>query len=308
MSIPDKKFKIEISNFLENWPLYKQFALPHIDNVNLFFLQGMTFKYLCQEENAMHTFELSIYPETTLRSFAEDATFAGLRNFKFTHASPRLDTVVHFIGKCSSCKNYHVDFLMMLELDGPIPQSNALDKDGKVAMHPNFFLKKIGQFPPFEITPEKDVLDYLAPEDGRFYKKGLICYSQGYGIGAFAYYRRIIENEIRRMANDLSDLNYEGAILIKEALKKYDRDHQMTNLIAALNGNLPTSFNSLGDNPIKLLYEQLSGGLHEFSEQECLEKSHSIDIVLKFIIKKINEEKYQISGVIDAMKSLRMSK
>lgn len=38
------------------------------------------------------------------------------------------------------------------------------------------------------------------------YKKGLICESHGYGIGAHAYYRRIVENIVNWLLEQVGDL------------------------------------------------------------------------------------------------------
>jgi hypothetical protein len=79
----------------------------------------------------------------------------------------------------------------------------------------------------------------------------------------------------------------------------------MSKLIHTLNNYLPNSLKQFGDNPIRLLYEQLSGGIHQFSEGECVEKARLIDVLLKYVIKKVNEEKYQFLDVKEAMLKLR---
>lgn len=81
----------------------------------------------------------------------------------------------------------------------------------------------------------------------------------------------------------------------------------MSKLIDVINKYLRKSLKELGDNPIRLLYEQLSGGIHEFTDKECIDKALSIDIILNFVIKKVNEEKYQLGDVKNAMRNLRNS-
>lgn len=61
----------------------------------------------------------------------------------------------------------------------------------------------------------------------------------------------------------------------------------------------------LGDNPIKLLYNQTSNGLHSLTEEECLEKAQKILTLLEFVIKKINEEKSEIKELKDTIKGLK---
>ena len=64
---------------------------------------------------------------------------------------------------------------------------------------------KVGQEPAWSI----DIEPYLEKIFGKYvndYKKGLINESQGYGIGAFAYYRRIVEVIIDELLNDILSL------------------------------------------------------------------------------------------------------
>lgn len=61
----------------------------------------------------------------------------------------------------------------------------------------------------------------------------------------------------------------------------------------------------MGDNPLQLLYSQLSIGIHKLDEEECFDKAKSIDTVLKFVINKINSEKKNKSGAMEAIKNLK---
>jgi hypothetical protein len=169
----------------------------------------------------------------------------------------------------------------------------------------SIYIQKIGQYPPYEFEPEASIQKYLTDEDASNYKKALTNLSVNYGIGAYAYFRRIIENEIKRIIKDISELDFEGAENVKQAYRTFEVDHQMSKLIHTLNNYLPNSLKQFGDNPIRLLYEQLSGGIHQFSEGECVEKARLIDVLLKYVIKKVNEEKYQFLDVKEAMLKLR---
>jgi hypothetical protein len=89
----------------------------------------------------------------------------------------------------------------------------SIEKAGHTNGAVTFNLKKIGQLPAIERRPESDVYAYLTPADRELYSKALANLSNGYGIGAYAYFRRIIENEIKRVIEDLSQL--EMALLHK---------------------------------------------------------------------------------------------
>src|SRR5215469_9132828 len=79
----------------------------------------------------------------------------------------------------------------------------------------NIFIK-VGQYPPLTIEPSSEMEKVLGAEDSELYKKGLIEFQFGHGIGAVAYFRRVLENKI----NALLDL-------IEEATKnqKVDSEH-----------------------------------------------------------------------------------
>lgn len=168
----------------------------------------------------------------------------------------------------------------------------------------NLNLRKIGQFPAFERIPESEVLNYLSDEDKENYKKALSNLSMSYGIGAFSYFRRIIENEIKNLVKDISELDYEGSEKVKSAYIVYESNRQMSNLIDIINPYLPKSLKEDGDNPIKILYQQTSGGLHEFSEAECLEKARHVDQLLRYVIKHVSSLKFEYKAAREAMKNL----
>ncbi len=79
-------------------------------------------------------------------------------------------------------------------------------------------IRKVGQFPLWSIEIDPVLRRALGKHLG-IYKKGLVCESQSYGIGAFAYYRRIVEliidqllNDIGEMISDTESHEYEAAL------------------------------------------------------------------------------------------------
>jgi hypothetical protein len=76
-------------------------------------------------------------------------------------------------------------------------------------------IMKVGQEPPWEIAPDRSIIKRLG-NYADFYRKGLICESQSYGIGAFSYYRRIVEGIIDQLLTEITELVSSG-----EEQKKY---------------------------------------------------------------------------------------
>jgi len=292
----------QFADFLTNSPLY--FKLKAVQNFkngegnysHFLDFENKAFKFRCPVEEEVQTFRTKLTGHAGMygRRIYQDHDMDELPMF-FDNKTFKLDLIVHIHGICQSCKK-NIEFLLKATSD-----KSWEERDSGITI----LLQKIGQFPGYDIEPEQILQKYLTAEDVSNYKKALTTLSVNYGIGAYAYFRRIIENEIKRIIKDFSELEFDGVENVRQAYRNFESDHQMAKLIDVVNKYLPNSFKDLGDNPIRLLYEQLSGGIHQFSEEECIEKAKFIDVLLKYVIKKVNEEKYQIKEVREAMLKLR---
>jgi hypothetical protein len=288
----------EITKFISDAPLYKKIETS-LELYGPSDIQGCTFNSFCEHEKENQTFELEVYPESAMflaNSLSERPFFVPSGQ---TIEPKKVNYTQHYRAKCKSCKIYYRDIIINIFTETPY---SHVRREGE--NRPKFYLRKIGQYPPFEIVPDREVLKYLKPEDESNYKKALICLSNSYGIGSYAYLRRIIQNEIIGLIKDISELEFDGVSQVKGAYENYMKDSQMAKLIDILNKHLPQSFKELGDNPIRLLYSQLSGGIHEFSDEECLEKASSIDVLINYVVKKIYDEKFHLKEVKNAVSKL----
>jgi hypothetical protein len=292
----------EFADFLAKFPLYNKLkavqGFKNGENNYSHFkdFENKAFKFKCPYESEIQTFRTKLTGQTGMygRRIYQDDDMDELPMF-FDKDNLKLDLVIHLKGVCQSCQK-SIDFLIKATSDKSWEQRSA---------GITIYIQKIGQFPSYEIEPDPSIQKYLTEEDNSNYRKALTTLSVSFGIGSYAYFRRIIENEIRRIIKDISELEFEGYENVKQAVTNFEIDHQMDKLIAVVTKYLPQSLNELGDNPIRLLYKQLSGGIHQFSEEECIEKAKHIDILLKYVIRKVNEEKYQIKEVKDAMLKLK---
>lgn len=284
----------DLATFFKDAPLYSKVQLlDTLDEGKEFelfkFFEDKAYKFHCPYENDIHTFKIS-------KTWGSVVTLVKGYASNLADKSERISVSFHLKGICQSCK-FPMDFLLNMFTEESV--------NNTASRFPPILIKKIGQLPPFELVPEKEVLDYLSTEDKSNYKKALLNLSVSFGIGAFAYFRRIIENEIKRLVKDISELDFEDSGKIRQAMRDYDVNHQMSTLIDHINSFLPKSLKELGDNPIRLLHQQLSGGIHEFTEEECLEKAKVIDTLLRYVIRKVNSEKFELLEVKKAIKALR---
>jgi hypothetical protein len=150
---------------------------------------------------------------------------------------------------------------------------------------------KVGQWPALSIEPSPEMAKALGPEDAELYKKGLIGFNFGHGIGAVAYFRRVLENKI----NALLDLIVEAARNAKvedehlaeiEAVKK---SHRVEDKIDIASKILPPHLKPGGHNPLDKLYGPLSAGLHGESDDDCLTIFSEARFVFEYLFKNLTE-------------------
>lgn len=142
-------------------------------------------------------------------------------------------------------------------------------------------LYKYGEYPPFgPPTPRR--LFKLIETDKDNFLKGRRCETQGLGVGAFAYYRRVVENqkdriltEVLRVAKKLQ--SPQDKIEILEAAIK---EGQFKKALDDVKEAIPQALLIGGNNPFTLLHNALSEGLHGKKDKECLELAHDVRIVL----------------------------
>jgi hypothetical protein len=302
--------------FLTEYPLYKEFLAvekhesgseSYTDPTDL---QGQTFDYFCELENAVKTFELTI-PKNTEEFWGQKP--GHLIPNELINSSEKLYFVEHFFGICKSCKTHKIEFLLKVWSDDKIHKSRLPsisriienNKKGITEIKPNIYIEKLGIYPKIKSTIEKSISKYFDRETNNWYFKALKSLNENFGIGSFAYFRRIVEKELIKIINDLSLLESEESIQIKELLKKYNKTEKIYLIYENIFDFLPASLKGLGDNPFQLLYKQTSQGLHNLSEQECLKRANNINQLLKFVIIKINEEKSEILKIRQVIKELK---
>jgi hypothetical protein len=163
---------------------------------------------------------------------------------------------------------------------------------------------KIGQFPPWEVKGDANIERLLGPH-ADYYQKGLICESQGYGIGAFGYYRRIVEEVIDGLLEEVSHL-LTGADLTRyqEALEQTKRTIVAQEKIELVKDLLPPILRPEGMNPLAVLHSTLSEGLHAESDESCLEYAATCREVLLFLVTQVAATRATSRSFTEGMRKL----
>lgn len=148
---------------------------------------------------------------------------------------------------------------------------------------------KLGESPVFGPPTPSRVISLIGP-DRDVFLKGRHAESQGLGIGAFAYYRRVVENQKGRIIGEIAKVAKRlGAK--EDVLKQFETaiaEGQFKNAIERIKDSIPQSLLIDSHNPLTLLYSALSEGLHAQTDEACLEFASSIRIVMTELADRIN--------------------
>ncbi|MGA2886455.1 MAG: hypothetical protein ABSE51_00265 [Terracidiphilus sp.] len=140
---------------------------------------------------------------------------------------------------------------------------------------------KFGELPNFG-PPNSPRLITLIRDQRDLFLKGRRAENQGMGIAAFAYYRRVIDDQRVRIFDEIikvcQRLSADESII--QELTAAKNESQFSKAIESVKHGIPEALFISGQNPLTLLHSALSEGLHGKSDEECLENATNIRIVM----------------------------
>jgi hypothetical protein len=167
-------------------------------------------------------------------------------------------------------------------------------------------LFKVGQYPMWLPKIPKDIETELG-EDAEIYQKALRNMNEGYGIGACAYLRRLIEKYINPLLQLLYEMKQESGAgddelkAIKDAITSKDFTSK-TKFAADI---APLSILVEGHNPLKEIHERLSVGLHTLDDETANEYAAEIRTALEFIIRNLRRTHNERKAYAAQIKKIR---
>jgi hypothetical protein len=192
-----------------------------------------------------------------VRSFRKITSDEDIRQQEYQHS-------VHVRFQCQNCQRKIKLYSLLVHYN------NKICTITKLAEVPDFG-------PP---TPSK-VIKIVGPEKD-YYLKGRRCENQGLGIGAFGYYRRVVEHEKNRIIDEIiraaKKINAPEEML--DRLEAAKAEVQFTTAIDKVKPAVPEALLISGQNPLTLLHSALSQGMHAETDEDCLELATSIRLVL----------------------------
>lgn len=246
---------IPLREFYESVPPGKFFGVSDLLTNKQYSSSGKQFAYLSK-------------PEITL--FCEHEQCGGYRQFK-TDATVMLNPterkLVFVTYSCKNCSSINKTFAV------------SLTTEDLESGH----IYKYGEYPAFGPPTPARLITLIGP-DREAFLQGRRAENSGLGIGAFAYYRRVVENqknriiaEIARVARTLGSTP-ETDTLFESAT----RETQFSKSVEMVNDVIPQALMINGRNPLTLLHSALSKGLHDdgMTDDRCLQIAQSIRTIL----------------------------
>jgi hypothetical protein len=168
---------------------------------------------------------------------------------------------------------------------------------------------KLGEDPPFGPRVPPRVISLIGP-DREAFLKGRRSENQGLGIGAFAYYRRVVENQKNRLLEEIIKVSRRlGAPLDQiQILEDAKKEKQFSKAMESVKNSIPKELLIKGHNPLSLLHRAVSEGIHAMTDEECLELAGSVREVLFELAERIGEVLKEQAGLDAAVARLTNKK
>lgn len=166
-------------------------------------------------------------------------------------------------------------------------------------------LEKVGRFPKPEINPPKQLAKALG-DNLDLYRNGMTLRQHNYGLGALVYFRRLVEETTDELL-DLLDAAVREAGGDAKALKIIADARTATafeDKVKVAAGALPAHLRIGGANPLHLLYDLLSEGIHGKTDEECVAIVDDMDQVLRYLFIELKAHTEERKTYAEGLKGL----
>lgn len=168
---------------------------------------------------------------------------------------------------CGNCQNYRKTFSLTAQLH------TEGETEG--------IATKFGELPAFG-PPVSPKLIKLIGGDRDLFLKGRRCENQGLGVGAFVYYRRVLENQRVRILKEIIKVCEKVGVSQDHivTLRAAEAETRFSESMNMAKDVIPQALLIDGHSPLLLLHGALSEGLHAMSDEDCLALASSVRVVL----------------------------
>jgi hypothetical protein len=172
--------------------------------------------------------------------------------------------------RCSNCTVSEKHFAIRLGVGGPAIISGICSK--------------IYEEPAFGSPIPKRLFQVIGEANRDHFLQARRAIARGLGIGAYAYYRRIVENTKFDLVRSVLEVARATNAPVEqiELLQKAQSETQFSKAIDMLRevSAIPAVLLIDGQNPLALLHDLLSEGIHQLDDGECLARAQDAEVVL----------------------------
>jgi hypothetical protein len=168
---------------------------------------------------------------------------------------------------------------------------------------------KFGEIPSYGPPTPSRLIKLIGP-DRETFLKGRQCENQGLGIGAFVYYRRVLENQKNRILDEIIKVGRALAIP-DDSIRRLEAakaESQFSKALSSVKDALPQTLMINGQNPLTLLHSALSDGLHDKTDEHCLEIASCIRVVLAELSERLAQalkDEAELSKALSKLMSVK---
>jgi hypothetical protein len=195
---------------------------------------------------------------------------------------------------CRNCEQEKKAYALVLYID---------DKSSQVAEEA--YAIKVGELPAFGPPIPTRTISLVGP-DRDIFLQGRRCENQGFGIGAYAYYRRVIENQWHRLLGEIAkacERTSADSALVAQ-LRAAQKETSFKRAFDTVTGAIPSTLLINGQSPLTLLHTVLSDGVHDRTDEECLEQARSIRVVLYDLAERLDQvlrDQSELDGAVSVL-------
>lgn len=253
--VKEEQEAIPFVEFLESTPPSTLTRVTQLVNLEVF-PSGVTRHLLSFPEIQLHCPNSSCNGTRFFRCNDRPVISIPITSFEFSYISYT----------CSNCRVTNKTYSL----------ASKTDESGKIGQ-----CYKFGEFPVYGPPTSARLISLIGP-DRDVFLKGRRCENQGLGIGAFVYYRRVVENQKNRILDEIIKVSEKLSVSRDkiETLKNAKSETQFNKAVKSVRDAIPESLLINGHNPITLLHSALSEGLHDRDDEQCLQVANSIRVIL----------------------------
>ena len=170
----------------------------------------------------------------------------------------------------------------------------------------NVFLK-IGQYPELEERIPESLVKALDQADLKLYKNAIRMRNFNLGIAAVAYLRRIVENKMADMLEILHEtaLSHNASAEVLKLHEEMKKEKRFATKIEYAGDLLPASLRPAGKpNPMAILHELASDGIHAKSDEECVDIFDRCRAIFEYVFGKMKIEVEEAKKFVASMANL----